>query len=1038
MATRTNVQAGFAAFLAAALIGTGAILSAPAAYASAEADQPSSQGESVADIISTEVEVTVRETPNEKITIDVLGSGFQSALDQQQEHAAGVSLAVVDANVDLTSIDEDTLPRVNAMIAPDGTLTQFSGPFEASVHALSADSTYQVVSWLNATSLAADTILTRTPVHIDWATLLPASDAQHPLELPTLSSAGGEQAPVAASQASGYSLQVTPKVTIGASLELQVTGAGFGDVQALPGQSEPHAYLALVPQDVDLSTIMQDSSYTNVSTAIRPDGTFSNSDFSAEFVVRAADLDRTVKYEVISWPSRSNPTPDTLYTRVALNMTEQAWDDLFAKTSISTRVNSADPVTGLGLQVNGSAIFDADSSAGVTLAFVKSGTKILSEADVIVSEFFPKVEGNTLQHELSIAPEKLDPEKKTSYEVVLFSGESFNNANERKIVSAVASVTNADWEKIFPDTSELKRIVVDVEIVPNEKVSLLVQGMNFTDVKALPGQDAPHVYLALVPKGADLGTIGQDTNFSNVSVTIRPDGTFGAFSAPFETPAGLLDRTKSYEVIAWPSRSNPTAQNIYTRSDAVIDWDALFPAGAVTGEAKVQNASQLGLTVKTTVKNLDRKSLPDGVQMAVVIRGGSDNATKFYGTPAVVGSIPSTGEVSQVIEIPREELNRHDSYEVVVWPADVQTPKQSNIIRTIPFTVTSAEWDAVFVTTKPIVEQPGAGSLVWGVSQGFRGYTVGKIAKGDMRSSGVGVDGGAYLFPQATSDSWNRMTQTGTVQYSGSVTFWGHKGLMNESFSNPVITVSSPISGSISVAGRGSFPLSMLSGSMTTNSDGSVTWRNVPIQGEICGGGGSGGASGGGCFGLDPVTFTVGSVSGANFGSTVEGNSTKQKRTPADAPPATTGIRVLTAPEKLTAGARIEMEASGFDANDEGILVVLYSEPILLDEQAKADANGVVKWSGTLPDNIELGEHVITLQGSVNAGAVIQVVDKDKKTALESTKRSTVTPQQMHTAGVFGGNVEGMALWEWWATAGGLVLIAGCTTLLAVRQRRAL
>ncbi|MFA5606060.1 MAG: HtaA domain-containing protein [Leucobacter sp.] len=325
-----------------------------------------------------------------------------------------------------------------------------------------------------------------------------------------------------------------------------------------------------------------------------------------------------------------------------------------------------------------------------------------------------------------------------------------------------------------------------------------------------------------------------------------------------------------------------------------------------------------------------------------------------------------------------------------------------------------------------------AGSLAWGISSAFASYVTGSIAKGSIATSGVGSARGAYLFPQATGGSWNSATQTGSVQYSGTVTFSGHKGLLSETFSNPVITVTNPSSGTISVGGQ-SFGLNLAAASKSVGAGGEVTWTGVPVSGSISGGPSSSSSY---SLGVDPLSFTVGSPSSVSYGSTVQEKS-KPERTPAATPPATTGITVLTDPEKIRAGGRIEIEAYGFDANDEGVLVVLYSEPILLDDSAKADARGRVTWSGTLPDDV-IGEHTLTLQGSTNAGAIIDILDPDEKKKA-ATKRPEIEQgiqaEAIQAAGPLTSS-GGMQLWEWWASAGALVLIAACTTALAIRQRR--
>ena len=158
-------------------------------------------------------------------------------------------------------------------------------------------------------------------------------------------------------------------------------------------------------------------------------------------------------------------------------------------------------------------------------------------------------------------------------------------------------------------------------------------------------------------------------------------------------------------------------------------------------------------------------------------------------------------------------------------------------------------------------------------------------------------------------------------------------------------------------------------------------------------------------------------------------------REPATTPPATTGIEVLTPEEDIVPGGEIEFMAPGFESSERDILVVLYSEPTLLDEAAGANADGTVRWIGTLPEDIDLGEHTITLQGeSYDAGAIIEVTDPEK--AQDQTTASTASPTGAVPATVAGATpFAGAPMWVWWASAIALLALAGTTTTVLVVQR---
>ncbi len=337
-----------------------------------------------------------------------------------------------------------------------------------------------------------------------------------------------------------------------------------------------------------------------------------------------------------------------------------------------------------------------------------------------------------------------------------------------------------------------------------------------------------------------------------------------------------------------------------------------------------------------------------------------------------------------------------------------------------------------------------AGSLTWGVSSAFAAYTTcagverfgySHCAKGSISATGVG-DG--YLFPQAEGGDWNTETQTGTVNYSGVVSFLGY-GMIMFSVSNPSITVSGPGSATLHTGntagfGSASYPLELSSATKTVGENGEVTWSGVGVRGSLTGGPGGGSQN---SIALNDLSFTVGTPSGQTFGATSAGSSGSGYEAAAE-PPTAHGLEVLTPADRIREGGRIQVQASGFDPGDSGVLVVLYrtgtgSEPIVLDDAASADESGQVRWSGMLPDG-GTGDHVLTLQGSADAGAEVEILEK--KAASTTFSSTSPTEVQPASAALIPLQSDGTALWEWWVIALSLVAIAGCTSVLAIRQRR--
>ena len=429
--------------------------------------------------------------------------------------------------------------------------------------------------------------------------------------------------------------------------------------------------------------------------------------------------------------------------------------------------------------------------------------------------------------------------------------------------------------------------------------------------------------------------------------------------------------------------------------------------------------------------------LPSGIPFAYVA---------VFEKPAVAGSqlemnafTPvSGGSLSTSLEVPIASLDRTKSYEVVVWKQH-STLNEENLYQRADLSVTDAQWNELF--DKPIkptpIPQPApapapapasqsAGSLAWGISTSFAKYVTGNVAKGTITTSGVGGGVGGYVFPQASGSSWNPQTQTGSIPFSGVVTFSGHNGALSRTVSNPVITVTSPTSATISVSGQPFGTLNLAAASKSVGANGEITWSGVPVSGGF----------GYGSYDLaaDPLTFTVGAVSGATFGSTSVTAPVNIQRTAASAPPATSGVRVITEANELVAGGEIEFEASGFQPGERGILVVMYSEPTVLDTNAGADANGVVRWIGTLPEDLT-GEHTITLQGSINVGKVITIAAAEpvKKTAVNTAEVEDAQIAEVQAAGVSDSDGPG---WVIWVGALALLVVAGGLTALVVSQRR--
>lgn len=95
-----------------------------------------------------------------------------------------------------------------------------------------------------------------------------------------------------------------------------------------------------------------------------------------------------------------------------------------------------------------------------------------------------------------------------------------------------------------------------------------------------------------------------------------------------------------------------------------------------------------------------------------------------------------------------------------------------------------------------------SGNLSWGVRTSFTSYVRGNIAHGGWDLNGVSWDGSDFNFPLA-GGTYNTANGTGTVYYSGSVHFYGHKGILDLTLSNPAIDIEGN-SGALYMTVRGS------------------------------------------------------------------------------------------------------------------------------------------------------------------------------------------------------------------------------------------
>jgi hypothetical protein len=129
-------------------------------------------------------------------------------------------------------------------------------------------------------------------------------------------------------------------------------------------------------------------------------------------------------------------------------------------------------------------------------------------------------------------------------------------------------------------------------------------------------------------------------------------------------------------------------------------------------------------------------------------------------------------------------------------------------------------------------------TLSWGVSDPFRAYIAGPIAKGSVSTSGVKDNGSSYTW-SGGKGSFNTDLGKGRASFAGSVKFTGHDGILDLQISNPrvqvdgstgtlvVDVVSSDMQGNKSTSKGVAFASLNLSGKKSTSGS-TITWAGAP------------------------------------------------------------------------------------------------------------------------------------------------------------------------------------------------------------------
>ncbi|MFD6816789.1 HtaA domain-containing protein [Microbacterium sp. NPDC060132] len=748
---------------------------------------------------------------------------------------------------------------------------------------------------------------------------------------------------------------VTPTVTSAdtAGLTVQVQASGLPDVTG--------AYAALIVKGTE-SGLTGSGGYAAFALPFpRVEGGASS------FALTAAvgSLDRTKAYEVLVWQQHSNPNETTIYGRGDVAISAAQWDALFGTTP--TDPGETDPGTDPGETDPGTDPGETDpgeTDPGETDPGTDPGETDPGETDP--GETDP---GETDPGETDPGTDPVEGEPSAAIAVFLADG-------------------------VTPATG--------VALRAGDRI--VVKGSGYDPTANVGGRGVP------IPAHLPQGTYV----------------VFGNFGADWQPSAGAASSTRSVGAQAWalaegvldqvPAQyqgairaqwvdisadgsfqvtltlkdtpATPGSYGVYTyAAGGVRNADqersvALDYRIAPTLTASVESATAKdGLTVTAAAAKLGAVT---GAYVALIEAGTEADVTAGGGFLAMqyVRNIDA-GAFTVDLNTAAKNLDRTQTYEVIVWKQHTM-PNDATIHARAAVTITDAQWTALLgdepeepaepkppvTPTTPPVSVPG-GSLRWAISTSFANYVAGPIAQGAIQVSGGATrSGGQFQFGQTVGGDYDASTGLGSVVYRGAVRFTGHHGVLDVTVSDPVVRVTSTGAATVYVTSGGAqvpFATLDLTRAARITANGAVTYSGAPATLTAAG---RDRVLSGYSTTLDPVTFTIGSAAAAPSGSTgtVAAAAVVKRATLPATPPASEGIDVdeqnLAA---LASGQPATVTASGFRPNEEGIKVVVYSTPVLLDT-VTADASGVATWSGALPAALEDGAHTLTFQGSVDRG----------------------------------------------------------------------
>ncbi|MBD5785151.1 HtaA domain-containing protein [Cellulosimicrobium terreum] len=384
--------------------------------------------------------------------------------------------------------------------------------------------------------------------------------------------------------------------------------------------------------------------------------------------------------------------------------------------------------------------------------------------------------------------------------------------------------------------------VVDVTVATTARLLVDVRS------KGLDGStvDEKRVAFATLALGSPSTAKDGSVTYTDAVATLTADGA-RAFSGFYAAGDALDPVTFTVGAVAQPGGGNGGSGDGGTIGTPVGGGDT-----PVDPEVATLSVSQAGPGDDVTISGVGFGSREDGIR------------SEIRSTPQVLATgvtANAGGAASTTVTIPADiEPGEHT---LVLVGADHTASAPITIVGAD--TTASGSGSGGSAEEKCYAQGVNGATLSWGVSDRFRAYVTGPIAKGSVSTSGVGDNGSTFTW-SGGKGSFNTDLGKGRAAFGGTVSFSGHEGILDLRLSNPRVVVngatgtlvvdvqSSDMEGTTSSSSGVAFATLNLSGTKSTSGS-TITWTGAPATLTAAGAAAFAGYYDAGTA-LAPVTFS--------------------------------------------------------------------------------------------------------------------------------------------------------------------------------------